>query len=187
MVYFATVDVEVMATRVKEAQGGILFPPFDVGESGRSVWCFDRHGAMFSGWQPKNHCGIRLSGEPGTLHWVELASPELDSSIEFYRDVFGWKAEPKTPDERGIPTRYVEWMVDDAPVGGALQMTAEWKGIPPHWVPYFEVVDCEVAVELAKDLGGKVPHGAFPMSGVGQLALVEDPQGVVFMVIQPEH
>ncbi|MCW5965027.1 MAG: VOC family protein [Bryobacterales bacterium] len=187
MVYFATDDADALAGRVREVEGGVLFPPFDVGESGRSVWCSDRHGAMFSGWQAKAHCGMKVTGEPGTLNWVELATPELDRSIEFYTHVFGWKALERTPDERGIPTRYVEWMVGETHVGGALQMTDEWKGVPPHWVPYFEVADCDAAVETAQRLGGKAPYGAFGMAGVGRLAVIQDPQSVTFMVIQPSH
>ncbi len=185
MVYFAVDDADALAAKVKDAQGALLFPPFDVGQSGRSAWCVDRHGAMFCGWQALSHCGMKVKGGPGTLNWVELATPELDVSLHFYTNIFPWTAEERSPDERGIPTRYIEWMVDGAPIGGALQMTAEWKGVPPHWVPYFQVADAPATVALAQELGGKAPYGHFGMAGVGQLALIQDPQGVAFMIIQP--
>ncbi|MCU0228004.1 MAG: VOC family protein [Bryobacterales bacterium] len=186
MVYFAVDDADAFAAKVKLLQGGVLFPPFDVGQSGRSVWCVDRHGAMFCGWQARQHCGMKVKGGPSTLNWVELATPELDVSRHFYTTILPWTAEERTPDERGIPTRYIEWMVDGVPIGGALQMTPEWKGIPPHWVPYFQVEDAAASVALAEALGGKAPYGCFGMDGVGQLALIQDPQGVAFMIIQPE-
>lgn len=185
LVYFASEDVDAMAERVRAGQGGILFAPFDLGDAGRSVWCVDQHGALFSGWQAKKDTGIKVSGGPGTLRWVELATPDMDRSIAFYQDVFGWQARESTPEERGIPTRYVEWLADGKAIGGALQMTAEWKGIPPHWVPYFEVADCQAAVDTAQRLGGKAPYGAFGMEGVGKLAVIDDPQQVRFMIIEP--
>ena len=33
----------------------------------------------------------RTSYEPGTPCWVDLGSPDLDASVEFYGGLFGWE------------------------------------------------------------------------------------------------
>ncbi len=33
----------------------------------------------------------RTSYEPGTPCWVDLGSPDLDASVEFYAALFGWE------------------------------------------------------------------------------------------------
>ena len=39
--------------------------------------------------------------EPGTPSWVDLASPDLPSSVSFYRDLFGWEPDDQGPDAGG--------------------------------------------------------------------------------------
>ena len=38
---------------------------------------------------------------PGTPSWVDLGSPDVDASIRFYGDLFGWTASEAGPPEAG--------------------------------------------------------------------------------------
>jgi predicted enzyme related to lactoylglutathione lyase len=61
-------------------------------------------------------------------------------------------------------------------------MTEEWGDIPPHWMIYFGVDDCDAAAARANDSGGRVNHGPFD-SSAGRIATVFDPSGAVFSII----
>ena len=54
----------------------------------------------------------------------------------------------------------------------------------PHWLPYFEVEDCDAAVADVERLGGKLTLEPMDMHGVGKLANVADPYGAHFAVIR---
>jgi uncharacterized protein len=192
LLYFGTEDAEVSAARARESQGGVLFGPMDVGEAGRSAWLVDQHGAMFAVWQAKGHIGFGLERESGALCWAELVTPSFDRSIAFYGHLFGWSYVERSPDTRRGPAKYLEWMTGDGPAsqdepfGGALEMTAAWKGIPPHWMPYFQVDDLDAALSVVASCGGSVAYGPISMTGVGNLAMVADPAGVHLSIIEPE-
>jgi len=81
------------------------------------------------------------------------------------------------------PIEYTEWQVDGQSVGGMMEMTEEWGGIPPHWMPYFQVADCAAIVEKATALGGSVKVPPTPIPNIGTFAVLGDAQQGVFSVI----
>ena len=62
-------------------------------------------------------------------------------------------------------------------------VTAEWGEIPPHWMTYFAIDNCDAGAEKVKALGGQVMHRPFD-SPYGRIAVVSDPYGAVFSIIQ---
>jgi predicted enzyme related to lactoylglutathione lyase len=57
--------------------------------------------------------------------------------------------------------------------------------VPPHWLPYFAVADCAATAARAQELGAQLrvpPTEIEP----GTFAVIADPQGAVFAVIQPK-
>ena len=63
-------------------------------------------------------------------------------------------------------------------------MTAEGGGIPPHWMVYLAVEDCDSSTGRAKELGGAVEVPPTDIPSVGRFAVLQDPQGAVFSVIR---
>ena len=67
-------------------------------------------------------------------------------------------------------------------------------GVPPsahrdphasaHWLLYFDVADCAVAIEKTKSLGGKLLYGPVSMESVRSYAVLADPQGAAFGIVQ---
>jgi hypothetical protein len=58
------------------------------------------------------------------------------------------------------------------------------QGMPPHWLPYFQVDDTDIIVARAKELGGNVVVPAMDIPNVGRMATLADPQGAAFAVVQ---
>jgi predicted enzyme related to lactoylglutathione lyase len=70
-------------------------------------------------------------------------------------------------------------------IGGTLTIKPEMRDkAPPKWLVYFDVDDVEAAVAQAKALGASVwmPPTTIPQ---GTIALLSDPQGAAFYVMDP--
>jgi len=60
------------------------------------------------------------------------------------------------------------------------------QGVPPHWMPYFEVEDCDATVAAAKEAGGTMSVAPFDLP-YGRIAVLTDPFGAVFSVNQTQR
>jgi predicted enzyme related to lactoylglutathione lyase len=60
------------------------------------------------------------------------------------------------------------------------------REIPPNWLVYFTVGNADAAVETIKSGGGDVRFGPIDIP-VGRFAVVADPHGAVFAVMQPSE
>jgi predicted enzyme related to lactoylglutathione lyase len=58
--------------------------------------------------------------------------------------------------------------------------------VPNNWLVYFAVDDASATLEKLKDAGGNVAFGPMDISRVGRIAVVQDPFGAAFAVIQPD-
>jgi predicted enzyme related to lactoylglutathione lyase len=180
MVYVNVENADETAAKATAAGAQITAGPFDVFDAGRMAVIRDPQGAMISIWQANKHIGIRAMCAAGTLCWSELATTDRVGAREFYTKVFGWGT--KIGNMEGI--EYTEWKVGEMPVGGMLQMTQEWKGAPPHWMPYFLVDDCDASAEKATTLGGAVCVPPTDIPTVGRFAVLADGQGAYFSIIK---
>jgi hypothetical protein len=180
MPYVAVADAAATMEKAKGLGARVLYGPHTVSEAGVAGGLQDPQGAAFGIWQANKHIGASLVREHGTMGWSELATSSKAAAREFYTKVFDWGMKVS---QMG-PVEYTEWKVGDISTGGMLEMTAEWAGIPPHWMPYFEVNNCEAIAGMAKTLGGavKVPPQQIP--NVGIFSVMADPQGAHFSVIQ---
>jgi predicted enzyme related to lactoylglutathione lyase len=178
-IYFATDNVDTTIARVLEAGGTLVMGPHDIGHAGRMAQLADPEGARFAVWECKRHIGAKRRHEPGALCWVELASRSPACAHQFYCEVFGWDCRESSNSEM----RYCEWLVSGEAHGGMLEMTAEWGEMPPHWMLYFQVLDCDEHAARVEALGGRVCVPPTDIPGVGRFAVLNDPDGGIFSVI----
>ena len=171
--YVSVESADRTAERATELGAGLLIPPGDVGEAGRLAAIRDPQGALFMVWQPGEHLGAALVNAPGALVWNELASPDLDASAAFYRELFGWTIEPV--EESPEPYRRIK--NGDAKNGGMRAVTP--PGAPPHWLVYFATEDVDAALATVDELGGAKLAGPIEIA-MGKIAVVQDPQGAAF-------
>ena len=116
--------------------------------------------------------------------WYELMTTDPKKAAEFYSDVVGWSAAPFGGDG-GIP--YTVLSAGQRGVGGIMDMPEAYKkgGGHPAWVGYIHTPDVEAAAEALKKAGGKVHRGPEDIPDVGRFAVVSDPQGAMFQLLQP--
>lgn len=178
--YVATDNVDDKAAKADDLGGTVVMEPFDVMDVGRMAVLQDPSGATFALWQARNHIGADVVGEPGALCWAELATRDPAAATAFYTGLFGWDTQVQNMGSGP----YTSFLHGEQPVGGMLRMTEEWGDIPPHWMPYFGVAACDAAIETAKELGGAVNFGPIDIPDAGRFAVITDPQGAAFSIIQ---
>lgn len=178
--YFAAGDADAVAARVAAAGGKVLVPPFDVLDQGRMAAFLDPSGAPFSAWEAGTMRGAEVFDVPGALTWNELNTRDVDGATAFYGAVFGWRYRPAQVG--GLPYLFCE--DDRRAVAGMQPMVGNgWPDdLPPHWLVYFAVNDCDAAAEHAHRLGGRIVHPPTTIFA-GRCALLADPQGGSFAIL----
>ena len=179
--YFTVESADETAERIKEVGGGVMNGPFDVFTSGRMVVAHDPTGAMFSCWEPKDHIGAGVFGEPGALAWNELYTHDTGTAAKFYGDLFGWSADAATAGDGGD---YTVFQLNGRPAAGMMAIRPEWGEVPPSWSIYFAVGDLDASLDKIKGLGGKQINPAMEIPDIGRFSFVQDPQGAYFSIIQ---
>jgi predicted enzyme related to lactoylglutathione lyase len=57
--------------------------------------------------------------------------------------------------------------------------------IPPNWMVYFAVADCDATLQKATELGGRVLAPADDIPDIGRFAILMDPTNAAFAIIKP--
>lgn len=173
--YFASDDADACATRITEAGGTVVVQPMDVGPMGRMVIALDPQGNPFGLWQSAQHTGVTIYNEPGALVWNEAAVDDYEAAQAFYGAVFDFAFDPV----EGMG-RYATFATDGAPLGG---LGGHQPGSPRGWTSCFSVSSADAAVAAVEKGGGKVTMAAQDTT-YGRFAVVEDPWGASFSVMQ---
>jgi predicted enzyme related to lactoylglutathione lyase len=119
--------------------------------------------------------------KPGTPCWIDLGSPDIDASVEFYAGLFGWDVpESENAEQTG---GYRQAMKDGRPVGGLMPLMQE--GQPPAWSTYISVEDAEATAASVREAGGSVLAEPMEVMELGRMAVFADPEGAVFGIWQP--
>jgi len=178
--YISVKNVSETAKKAKAAGGKICSPPVDVGDRGRMAVLQDPTGATFAVWQPGKRKGAELKDKPGTVCWHDLNTPKTVPAGKFYAKVFGWK----TTDKKYSGNDYHLFKLGRKDVCGMWPWPL--KKLPPSWVTYWQVADCAKSVAKVKRLGGRIIMGTTPVPGMARFAIVRDPQGASFGILEPE-
>jgi len=178
--YIGVDDVDATSKAVEAAGGKVLVPVMDIPGQGRMAVFLDSAGAAISAWQPMGMTGATVFNTPGALCWNELSTGDAPAAKEFYGKVFGWQASDNPMGEQ----TYTEFQLGGRSIAGMMPMADSMKanGVPPHWMVYFAVADCDAATTKAKQLGAKImmPGTNFPG---GRFAVMSDPTGAAFAIV----
>jgi predicted enzyme related to lactoylglutathione lyase len=121
-------------------------------------------------------------GEPGTVGWSELACREPEVTKPFYAGVFGWRAQPSAIGDASYET----FDGESGPVAGLTTMDERWPDTTPaHWMTYIVVADAGATAARTPRLGGIVSVDPFDVAGAGRIAVLTDPFGAHFSLLEP--
>ncbi len=131
-------------------------------------------------------------GSPAPPMWnTYLASDDVDGAAKLIRDAGGTIV--MEPLDVGAEGRML-YAIDPTGAGfglwqagrhiGAQLRGADWGDVPSNWSVVFQVEECDAAAAKTRELGGTVLREPQDLEGVGRFAVVADPWGAVFQVIE---
>jgi predicted enzyme related to lactoylglutathione lyase len=184
LTYIATDDADATVAKVREAGGVVHAEPMSVLDYGRMAVLADPTGAAFGIWQPGRNAGYQVMKETGSVNWSELNTRDPEAAKSFYGSVFGWRFEEQEFEGTGT---YTVISLGEEAFGGMIDITDRVPAeVPAHWLTYFTVEDTEAIAAKAKETGGDVAFGPTTIGEVGTIAVLKDPFGAVFAVLQPD-
>ncbi len=119
----------------------------------------------------------------GDFVWCDLSTLNPQNARGFYCAVLGWRLdEMNAPD--GSP--YILASSGSNALAGLLEMSARFQDmdLPSFWMPYIEVEGIDAVTAQATDLGGTVELGPMEYGPDTRIALIRDPLGAGFTVIE---
>jgi predicted enzyme related to lactoylglutathione lyase len=120
---------------------------------------------------------------PGTPSWVDLGTPDVDASVRFYGELFGWEADEAGPSEETGGYRLFRLRGKQVAGVGPLQQ----EGQPPAWTTYVASTNADETAEKASGAGGQVFMPPFDVMDAGRMTIIADPGGAIFGVWQPNR
>jgi hypothetical protein len=119
----------------------------------------------------------------GRFMWHQLLTRDVPGAKKFYSSLTGWKTQPWPLD----PT-FTVCHSGDVPTAAMMAMVPEFPAdVPPHWMSYIGTRDVDGIAEAAVLAGGYIVKQPSDMKGAGRYAVLADPQGAVFAIIDPEN
>lgn len=118
----------------------------------------------------------------GRFCWYELMSTDPEATHGFYKEIAGWD----TMAMENSPMDYTVWMNGEAPIGGLMSLPPEVaeRGAPSHWMLYISTPDVKATAAKATSLGATI-MAELDIPEVGQITVIQDPQGAIFSAFQP--
>jgi predicted enzyme related to lactoylglutathione lyase len=114
-----------------------------------------------------------MSDWTGRFVWHDLMATDLEASMSFFTQLFGWTTRAVDMGEMG---EYTMIFAGEQSIGGIVPLDAA-SGIPPHWIGYVDVDDVDAACARAEQGGGQVCVPGTDIPGVGRFAVLTDPAG----------
>ena len=179
--HLAVEDADQAVSAIVANGGTIVTAPTQIADEGRFAVAQDPTGAFFGLWQAGSHIGAQVVNQPGAMVWNECLSSEPERARRFYAAVFGYTY---TPIDGAGDYTTIDGDGPGGTVGGIGQLPASAPAqVPSHWRTYFEVADADEAADRTSAAGGTVVVRPSD-TPFGRIAVLRDPQGAVFSVLQ---
>lgn len=115
--------------------------------------------------------------------WFELSTAKgaLTAADGFYAKALGWSVADAGMD--GFTYHLASHGGDM--VAGLMETPPDCPDMPPFWMVYYDVDNADAAAAKIRTLGGKVLREPADIPGTGRFAVVADPQGAAFGILEP--
>ena len=124
--------------------------------------------------------------DAGNFIWYELMTTDPKGAAAFYGAVVGWTIASERDPAAGDMDYRMIGRSDGGNAGGVLALNAGMLagGARPIWLGYLHTPDVDAAIAAITADGGAVQMPAMGLP-VGRIAMVTDPQGAPFYIMDP--
>ncbi|MGI5499629.1 VOC family protein [Lentzea sp. CA-135723] len=184
--YLAVADLTAASARVRTLGGTVLeASPQTVPGLVAKVLVDDPGGATVGIAQPVDGGGF-TAGVPGSLGWLEFVTRGPRQADPFYRALFGYRQQ-QVGDGKAVD--HVVYSTGGDTVIGRVRMAPDTPAtVPPRWIAHFTVpagLDFSETLNRARTAGARLRFQPHP-SPLGQVAVLADPLGTRFAIIDPD-
>lgn len=180
--YLAVDDVDAEVAKAIELGGTVVVPAMDVMNRGRFAGIQDPTGGMVYLWKTTAPDESEAYGKPGMLSWADLETRDPEKAADFYSRLLGWQVQEMNQG----PEPYWQFNVDGQGEGGIMPMPEMVPAdVPAYWLDYFGTEDINESVDKAKSLGATVTVEPMNVGGMVSFAVLADPAGAQFALMQP--
>jgi uncharacterized protein len=116
----------------------------------------------------------------GTPNWVDLRTPDIATTLDFYQALFGWDVVDTGP-ETG---NYRMCLLYNREVAGVAP--AQGSDTAPAWTTYLAVDDADKTCAAISANGGTVLMPPTAVADQARMAIAQDPTGASFGIWQAE-
>lgn len=124
----------------------------------------------------------------GTFCWPELGTTDTTAALDFYTKIFGWSVSEMPMPDGSV---YAMLKANGQDAGAAYKLMDDMiqQGIPPHWMSYVAVDDCDATAKKIEANGGKIVMSPMDVKPdgrmlIGRVAVAQDPEGATFSLWQ---
>lgn len=179
--FIAVDDVDAAKTIALQHGAKVLVEPHSLAGRGREAVFADPQGAVFAVLASSSGDTPDVLAAPGEWIWSSLITTDPAAGAAFYQALFNYEVY-ELPAEDGA--EHVMFASDNFARASANPLPANRPNIHPYWLNFVHVDDAAKMTAKAVALGGRVlveprldRHG-------GKLAVVADPQGAPFGLLE---
>jgi len=181
LTYLSTRDVDG-ATQLAAKEGAkVLFEPHNLPDRGREAVLADPQGAVFALLTSSTGDPPDVLAALGEWIWSSLITFDPAVDATFYKSLFDYEVFD-LPADRNVT--HLMLASDGYARASANSTPAGATGVHPHWLNYVRVEDAAAMAIKVVALGGKVLVEPRVDRHGGKLAVVADPSGAVFGLLE---
>ena len=178
--YVSVPDVAKALAAATAGGGRVLFPAKDLPRRGTQAILVDPEGAELGVLHSSSGDPGEYAPDPGDWTWAQLFATEPAAEGRFYGSVAGWDLLPET--RSGRSDAFV--LVSGGYSRGRVGPLSPRPNARPGWLLFVRVADVKAAAAKAAELGGRVLVAPGDAPTAYWRAVVADPTGAVFGLVQ---
>lgn len=181
LTFIAVRDVAEAERQALSHGGKVLSKTRDYPQRGRQEILEDPQGAVFAVLESKNGDPADFVAEPGDWIWSSLITSDANAGGAFYQSLFDYEIFDLTGDD---DRQHLLLASDGYARASANQIPADRAKRRPHWLNFVRVTSVKDMAAKAVALGGRVLVEPHPDRSGDMVALVADPSGAPFGLME---
>ena len=179
--FIAVRDVDAAKKTALKQGAKVVFEPHSIPDRGREAVFADPQGAVFGVLASSSGDPPDVLATPGEWIWNSLITRDPDAAAAFYQSLFEYEVFD-LPAAEGA--RHLMLASDNYARASANSLPADKPQTRSHWIHYIRVDDAVKMTEKLVALGGHVLVGPRVDRHGGKVAIVTDPQGARFGLLE---
>jgi predicted enzyme related to lactoylglutathione lyase len=181
LTFISVRDVSEAQRSILAHGGKMLAPPRLYADRGRQAVFADPQGAVFAVLQSSSGDPQDMLADPGEWIWSSVITRDPDTDAAFYQNVFGYEVFDNPSDDGAT---HVVLSSDDVARASLNALPAGAAKRHPHWLNFVRVTSATDMAAKVESLGGRVLVKPFMDRHGGQVAVVADPAGAPFGLLE---